>query len=124
MITTVCNVHVSDDGIEAFKAASLANAAGSRQEPGVTRFDLFQQADDPTRFILYEEYVDQDAVQARGRADGDPSGHLQLRRQALAAGSARRPRTCLLRTGEGEPDDSGHHHRQVEHACDLLHHHQ
>lgn len=64
MITTVCNVHVTDDGIEAFTAASLANAAGSRQEPGVTRFDLFQQADDPTRFILYEEYVDQDAVQA------------------------------------------------------------
>lgn len=64
MITTICNVHVTDDGIEAFRAASMANAEGSRQEPGVTRFDLFQQADDPTRFILYEEYVDEAATQA------------------------------------------------------------
>jgi quinol monooxygenase YgiN len=64
MITTVCNVHVTDAGIEAFKAASLANAQGSRGEPGVTRFDLLQQVDDPTRFVLYEEYVDDASVQA------------------------------------------------------------
>ena len=64
MITTVCNVHVTDDGIEAFKAASLANAEASRQEPGITRFDLLQQVDDQTRFILYEEYVDETATQA------------------------------------------------------------
>ena len=64
MITTVCNVHVTDDGIEAFKAASLANAEASRQEPGITRFDLLQQVDDPARFILYEQYVDEAATQA------------------------------------------------------------
>ncbi|MFT3833389.1 MAG: antibiotic biosynthesis monooxygenase [Micropruina sp.] len=64
MITTVCNVHVIDDGVEAFKQASLANVAGSRQEAGVTRFDLLQQVDDPTRFIIYEEYVDQAATLA------------------------------------------------------------
>lgn len=64
MITTVCNVHVTDDGIEAFKAASLANAEASRQEPGITRFDLLQQVDDLTRFILYEEYVDVAATEA------------------------------------------------------------
>ncbi|MBK8446808.1 MAG: antibiotic biosynthesis monooxygenase [Micropruina sp.] len=64
MITTVCNVHVTAEGVEAFKAASLANAEGSRNEPGVTRFDLLQQVDDPTRFVLYEEYVDEAATQA------------------------------------------------------------
>ena len=64
MITTVCNVHVTAEGVEAFKAASLANAEGSRNEPGVTRFDLLQQVDDPTRFVLYEEYVDDASVQA------------------------------------------------------------
>lgn len=64
MITTVCNVHVTDDGIEAFKAATLANVEGSRHEPGVTRFDLLQQVDDPTRFIIYEQYVDQAATVA------------------------------------------------------------
>jgi len=64
VITTVCNVHVKPDRIDDFRDASLANAEGSRQEPGITRFDLFQQADDPTRFILYEEYLDADATQA------------------------------------------------------------
>ena len=64
MITTVCNVHVTDEGIDAFRAASLANAEASRNEPGITRFDLLQQVDDPTRFILYEEYVDEAARQA------------------------------------------------------------
>jgi quinol monooxygenase YgiN len=64
MITTVCNVHVTDEGIDAFRAASLANAEASRNEPGITRFDLLQQVDDPTRFILYEEYVDEAATQA------------------------------------------------------------
>lgn len=64
MITTVCNVHVTAEGVEAFKAASLANAEGSRNEPGVTRFDLLQQVDDPTRFVLYEEYVDEAATKA------------------------------------------------------------
>lgn len=64
MITTVCNVHVKDDRVDAFREASLANARGSREEPGVLRFDVLQQADDPTRFILYEEYADADATQA------------------------------------------------------------
>ena len=54
MITTVCNVHVTDNGNDAFRAASQANPEASRNEPGVTRFDLLQQVDDPTRFILYE----------------------------------------------------------------------
>ncbi len=79
MITTVCNVHVTDDGIEAFKAASLANAEGSRQEPGITRFDLFQQADDPTRFILYEEYVDHAATLAHKE-----TAHYLAWREAVA----------------------------------------
>ena len=44
--------------------SALAIAEASRNEPGVTRFDLLQQVDDPTRFILYEEYVDEAATQA------------------------------------------------------------
>ena len=46
MITTVCNVHVTDEGIDAFRAASLANAEASRNEPGITRFELMQQVVD------------------------------------------------------------------------------
>jgi quinol monooxygenase YgiN len=47
--------------VEAFKEATLANARGSVQEPGVIRFDVIQQADDPTRFVLMEIYRDADA---------------------------------------------------------------
>lgn len=50
-------VHVHEADIEAFKAASLINAQSSTsQEPGVARFDVIQQQDDPTRFVLVEVY--------------------------------------------------------------------
>lgn len=49
-------VHVKPDQIEAFKAATLENAQNSVQEPGIVRFDVIQQADDPTRFVLIEIY--------------------------------------------------------------------
>ena len=50
------NIHVKTDQIEAFQAASLDNARNSLQEPGVARFDVIQQADDPSRFVLVEVY--------------------------------------------------------------------
>jgi autoinducer 2-degrading protein len=49
-------VHVKPECVDAFKAATLANARASVQEPGVARFDVVQQADDPTRFVLVEAY--------------------------------------------------------------------
>ena len=49
-------VHVKPDTVEAFRAATLANARGSVQEPGVARFDVIQSVDDPTRFLLVEVY--------------------------------------------------------------------
>lgn len=49
-------VHVKPEAVEAFKAASLDNARHSVQEPGVARFDVIQQRDDPTRFVLLEVY--------------------------------------------------------------------
>ena len=51
-------VHVKPDCIAAFEAASLDNARHSLQEPGIARFDVIQQADDPTRFVLVEAYRD------------------------------------------------------------------
>lgn len=50
------HVRVKPDQIEAFQAATLANARASVQEPGIARFDVVQQSDDPTRFILVEVY--------------------------------------------------------------------
>ena len=49
-------VHVKPDCVEAFKAASLENARHSVRESGITRFDVIQQVDDPTRFVLVEIY--------------------------------------------------------------------
>ncbi len=58
------HVHVKAEGVEAFRAASLANAAGSRREPGVVRFDLIQDRADATRFVLVEIYRDETAAAA------------------------------------------------------------
>ena len=49
-------VHVKPESIEAFKAASVANAACSLKEPGIARFDLIQERGDPARFVLVEVY--------------------------------------------------------------------
>ena len=49
-------VSVKADRLEEFKQASLENARNSIQEPGVARFDVIQQQDDKTRFVLVEVY--------------------------------------------------------------------
>ncbi len=49
-------VHVKPEAVDAFKAASLENARNSVLEPGIARFDVVQQQDDPTRFVLVEVY--------------------------------------------------------------------
>jgi quinol monooxygenase YgiN len=56
MLILLVNIQVKPECIEPFKAATLANARASLQEPGVARFDVSQQADDPARFILVEAY--------------------------------------------------------------------
>jgi autoinducer 2-degrading protein len=56
MLIVHVHVHVKDDSIDAFKAASSENAQQSVREPGIARFDVLQQQDDPTKFILVEAY--------------------------------------------------------------------
>jgi len=55
------HVRVKPECVEAFKAASLENARHSVAEPGIARFDVIQQADDPTCFVLVEVYRTEDA---------------------------------------------------------------
>lgn len=50
--------------VEAFKAATMTNAAASLLEPGVARFDVAQRADDPSQFTLIEVYRSSDAAAA------------------------------------------------------------
>jgi autoinducer 2-degrading protein len=61
MFAVLVYVHVKPEMIEVFKDATIENARNSVKEPGIARFDLIQQADDPTRFILVEVYCDADA---------------------------------------------------------------
>ncbi|MDR0534341.1 MAG: antibiotic biosynthesis monooxygenase [Verrucomicrobiales bacterium] len=57
-------VQVKPEGIEAFKQATLANARESIKEPGIVRFDVSQQEDNPTRFVLVEVYRNAEAPAA------------------------------------------------------------
>jgi (4S)-4-hydroxy-5-phosphonooxypentane-2,3-dione isomerase len=60
-------VSVKPESVPAFTAATLVNARSSVQEPGVMRFDVVQQDDDPTRFLLIEIY----------RTPSDPAKHKE-----------------------------------------------
>ena len=66
---TFVHVHVVEGGEDAFLSASRDNAENSRREPGVTRFDVLQEIEDPTRFLLVEGYVSEDAVTAHRQSD-------------------------------------------------------
>lgn len=50
------HVHVKPEAVETFKQVTTSNALASIQEPGIDRFDVVQQQDDPTRFVLVEVY--------------------------------------------------------------------
>jgi len=67
MIVVHVFVQVKPDQIDAFKAATVDNASHSVQEPGIARFDVVQQSDDPTRFVLVEVY----------RTSADPARHKE-----------------------------------------------
>ncbi len=57
-------VHVKSQFLDDFIKATLENASASAKEPGIARFDVIQQQDDPTRFILVEVYKTDDAPAA------------------------------------------------------------
>ncbi|MGO8788562.1 MAG: putative quinol monooxygenase [Terriglobia bacterium] len=64
MLIVHVHVRVKPDGVEAFKQATIENASQSVKEPGIARFDVVQQNDDPTRFVLVEVYRSVEATVA------------------------------------------------------------
>jgi quinol monooxygenase YgiN len=56
MLVVHVHVHVKPEHVDEFIAATRLNSAASLQEPGIARFDVVQQEDDPTRFVLIEAY--------------------------------------------------------------------
>jgi autoinducer 2-degrading protein len=93
-------VHVKSEEVEAFKSATIENADNSVQESGVARFDIIQQMDDPTRFVLVEVY----------RTPDDPgrhkeTAHYQKWRDTVADMMAE-PRSAI-KYNNIFPDDQG-----------------
>jgi quinol monooxygenase YgiN len=100
MLVVHVHVHVVADQVEAFRAATVANARESVKEPGIARFDVLQQDGDPTRFILVEVYRDAD-VPARHKE----TAHYAAWRDAVAPMMAS-PRTSV-RLANVFPADDG-----------------
>jgi quinol monooxygenase YgiN len=86
------HVHVKPDAIEPFRQATLANAVHSTKEPGVVRFDVIQQQDDPTRFVLVEVYRSVEANAAHKE-----TAHYQTWRDTVASMMAE-PRSSVKYT--------------------------
>ena len=93
-------VHVKPDQVEAFRQATLENARNSIQEPGIARFDIIQQKDDPTRFVLVEVY----------RTTEDPAKHKEtehyLKWRDTVVDMMAEPRTSIKYTNVF-PDETG-----------------
>ena len=93
-------VHVKPDQVEDFETATLENARNSISEPGIARFDVIRQHDDPTRFVLVEVY----------RTEKDPAGHKETAHyqkwRDTVAGMMAEPRTSIKYTNLF-PDEQG-----------------
>jgi autoinducer 2-degrading protein len=79
MHVTLVHVHVLPDALDAFLDATRANHEGSIREAGNFRFDVLRDPADPTRFLIYEAYVDAEAAAAHKE-----TGHYLAWREAVA----------------------------------------
>jgi quinol monooxygenase YgiN len=100
MLIIHVHVRVKPEHVEAFKQASVENARHSVKEAGITRFDVVQQQDDPTRFVLVEAYRDADAP-----AKHKETAHYAKWRDTVASMMAE-PRASVKFTNVF-PEDSG-----------------
>ncbi|HTL17850.1 MAG TPA: antibiotic biosynthesis monooxygenase [Patescibacteria group bacterium] len=89
MLVVHVHVHVKPESVEPFKQATLTNARASIKEPGIARFDFFQNQDDSTRFVLVEAYRTPDAPAAHKE-----TSHYQTWRDTVALMMAE-PRSSL-----------------------------
>lgn len=62
MIATLVFVDVKPENIEDFRAITVYNHDNTRKEAGNVRFDVLQDNNDPTKFVLYEVFEDANAA--------------------------------------------------------------
>ena len=101
MLIVLVEVKVKAADVESFKAATRNNADASRKEPGIARFDLLQQGDDPTRFVLLEAYRNPDAPTAHKE-----TAHYKIWRDTVE-GMMAEPRQSR-KMENIDPDDSAY----------------
>lgn len=89
MLIVHVQVHVKPESVTDFVQATLENARASVQEPGIARFDVVQQQDDATRFVLIEVYRTPEAPAAHKE-----TAHYAKWRDAVASMMAE-PRTSV-----------------------------
>lgn len=97
----IVHVHVSvkPESIEAFRQATMENASASLNEPGVARFDVIQQMDDPAKFVLVEVYRSPEAAAAHKE-----TAHYAKWRDTVAPMMAQ-PRTSVRYSNVFPPDE-------------------
>jgi (4S)-4-hydroxy-5-phosphonooxypentane-2,3-dione isomerase len=89
MLIVHVHVHVKPESVEAFKTATLQNARLSVTEPGIARFDVIQENEHATRFLLVEAYRSAEAAAAHKE-----TAHYLTWRDAVA-GMMAEPRTSV-----------------------------
>jgi len=99
MLVVHIQVRVKPEAVEAFKTATLANAKESVKEPGIARFDVSQNQDDPTRFVFVEAYRTAEAPAAHKETK-----HYQTWRDTVAPMMAE-PRSSVKMTNVFPPDE-------------------
>ena len=93
MIIVHVHVQVKPECVEAFRAATIENAKNSILEPGIARFDVIQEQNDASRFVLIEIYRDAAAMAAHKE-----TAHYAVWRDAVAPMMAA-PRTSVKYNG-------------------------
>ena len=84
MLIVHVHVQVKPEFVAAFKEATIENARNSIKEPGIARFDVVQQQDDPARFVLVEVYRTPEAA-----LDHKETDHYVRWRDAVARDDGR-----------------------------------
>ena len=67
MLVVHVHVRVKPGCVDDFIKATVANSLESLKEPGIARFDVVQERENPARFVLVEAY----------RTDEDPARHKE-----------------------------------------------
>lgn len=85
MIIFQVHHYIKPEHIDAYLAATLENARLTVQEPGVFRFDVLQDQEDPAHFSLFEVYRDETA-----RAEHLETEHFKAWREVALQAFAKR----------------------------------